>query len=98
MILDRRSGRREGKKNARAMINAVAAVFKNRLVGEYIDSGRAVLEALRRKKIPVTEAFWYDLPERDQWRFSDGSCCGANRSLHGFGRRPTSNAEPLVPR
>ena len=43
-------------------------MFKNRLVGEYIDNGRAVLEALRRKKIPITEAFWYDIPERDEWR------------------------------
>jgi hypothetical protein len=43
-------------------------VLKNRLVAEYIDHGRAVLEALRRDKFPITEAFWYDIPEAGEWR------------------------------
>ena len=43
-------------------------MLKNRLVADYIDHGRAVLEALRRDKFPVTEAFWYDIPEAGEWR------------------------------
>jgi hypothetical protein len=43
-------------------------VLKNRLVADYIDHGRAVLEALRRDKFPITEAFWYDMPEAGEWR------------------------------
>ena len=43
-------------------------MLKNRLVADYIDHGRAVLEALRRDKFPITEAFWYDMPEAGEWR------------------------------
>lgn len=43
-------------------------MLKNRLVAEYIDHGRAILEALQRDKVPITEAFWYDIPEVGEWR------------------------------
>jgi hypothetical protein len=43
-------------------------VLKNKLVAEYIDQGRTVLEGLRRDKFPITEAFWYDIPEAGEWR------------------------------
>jgi hypothetical protein len=43
-------------------------VYKKILVGDYIEHGRAMLETLQRNNFTVTEAFWYELPDLDEWR------------------------------
>ena len=43
-------------------------MYKKILVGDHIKHGRAVLEALQRNHFTVTEAFWYDVPDLDEWR------------------------------
>jgi len=43
-------------------------VYKKVLLSDYIEQGRKVLQALRRADFHVSEAFWYDLPESDEWR------------------------------
>ena len=35
---------------------------------DYVKQGRKVLQALHQTDFQVSEAFWYDFPESDEWR------------------------------
>jgi hypothetical protein len=44
-------------------------MYKKILVSDDIQQGRILLDALRKRPgFPVTEAFWYELPEFGKWR------------------------------
>ncbi|MEO7649561.1 MAG: hypothetical protein ABIZ80_03770 [Bryobacteraceae bacterium] len=43
-------------------------MYKKILVADYIQHGRDIIGALRNARFPITEAFWYDFPELDEWR------------------------------
>jgi hypothetical protein len=74
-------------------------VLKDRLVADYIDHGRTVLEVLRRDKFPITEAFWYNIPEVGQWRLIIASpmahIVGPNQTYAILDRALTKIRSPL---
>jgi hypothetical protein len=42
-------------------------MYKTILVKELIEDGEKLLQELDREHFPITEAFWYDSPERLEW-------------------------------
>lgn len=42
-------------------------MYKKILVGELIEEGKALVQALKRKRFPMTAAVWYDFPD-SEWR------------------------------
>ena len=41
---------------------------KTALVDRYVEDGRRLVEALDRHNFPVTAAFWFYMPDSDEWR------------------------------
>jgi len=43
-------------------------MYKTALVAEALQDGRALIEALVKRRFPVSAAVWYYLPENMRWR------------------------------
>ncbi len=42
-------------------------MYKTILVKELIEDGDKLVQELHRQQFPITAAFWYDSPERQEW-------------------------------
>jgi hypothetical protein len=48
-------------------------MFIQILVGEHVEMGKRIVEALRKDHFPIMGAFWYRMPDSGFWRLVIGS-------------------------
>jgi HEPN domain-containing protein len=75
-------------------------VFIQILVGEHVEMGKRIVEALRKDHFPILGAFWYRMPESGFWRLVIGSkLVDKIGSLEGYKRlhRILERLEAITP-